>query len=150
MTQGMFAFILMFEWDFFGDDSCKYSGKYLFSRAFMSYCSCHSYSQIFILISCTYIFICCRDFHTKSLTRCADPFDEGVTLLLGVRRKPGASMLGTGVGQSSDMASGGANAAGFDGPEEVVTILFDRAQFTEDRAKAWWQINRDRIMNFSR
>jgi hypothetical protein len=32
----------------------------------------------------------------------------------------------------------------------VITVLFDRAQYSEDRARAWWQMNKERILNISK
>ena len=90
-----------------------------------------------------------RDFQTKSLNRRPDPLHEGVTLLMGVRRvgATAASVQGnpfaaSGLDSGTPLKEGAAN-----GPEEVITVLFDRSQFTEDRARAWWQLNKDRILN---
>ena len=73
-----------------------------------------------------------------------DTLDEGVTLLLGVRR---THNLGASGGLVPAVSQGGDFAAG---EEEVITVLFDRSQFSEDRARAWWQLNKERILNISK
>lgn len=76
-----------------------------------------------------------------------DTLDDGVTLLLGVRRTNNLGTSGSGVPkQPSGQLAEEWSAA----DEEVITVLFDRTQFTEDRAKAWWQLNKERILNISK
>lgn len=86
-----------------------------------------------------------RDFHTKSMHRRPDTLDDGVTLLLGVRRMHNIGASDGGLAPSASQAGDFAV-----GDEEVITVLFDRAQFTEDRARAWWQLNKERILNISK
>ena len=75
-----------------------------------------------------------------------DTLDEGVTLLLGVRRTTNTGASGGGLVPSASQAGGDFPAT----DEEVITVLFDRAQFSEDRARAWWQMNKERILNISK
>ena len=64
--------------------------------------------------------MCIRDsFDTDSMYRKTDVLNEHVTLLLGKLRSSGEV--------------------------KVITILFDRAEFTETQAHAWWICNRDRL-----
>ncbi len=97
----------------------------------------------------TKVYTIYRDFYTKSLNRKPDPLNEGVTLLMGVRRVAATAssvqgnLFSTGGPDSGTPVKDGAPS----GPEEVITVLFDRSQFTEDRARAWWQLNKDRILN---
>jgi len=86
-----------------------------------------------------------RDFHTKSMHRRPDTLDEGVTLLLGVRRTQNTGASG---GLAPAVSQTGGLAAGEE--EEVITVLFDRSQFSEDRARAWWQLKKERILNISK
>jgi len=60
-----------------------------------------------------------RDFDTDSMYRKVDVLNEHVTLLLGKLRSTGEN--------------------------KVITILFDRAEFTETQAHAWWICNRNRL-----
>lgn len=61
-----------------------------------------------------------RDFVADSIFRKADLLNENVTLLCGTRKDTGQ--------------------------QEVITALFDRIEFSEAKARAWWLENRDRII----
>lgn len=76
-----------------------------------------------------------------------DTLDDGVTLLLGVRRTHNNGASGSEVVAAMSSSQAGAFAGG---EEEVITVLFDRVQFSEDRARAWWQLNKERILNISK
>jgi hypothetical protein len=72
-----------------------------------------------------------RDFVTDSLVRKADILHDGVTLLMGVRRgKVGAD--------SSKSARRN--------KEEIITLLFDRSEFSERSAKEWWMTHKERLL----
>ena len=64
-----------------------------------------------------------RDYITDTMHRKKDMLHEGVTLLVGIRR----------------------GSEGLNRKEEVITLLFDRSEFSEKSARAWWLENRDRL-----
>jgi len=55
--------------------------------------------------------------------------NEYVTLLCGTRRVPAGG-------------SGGLRAK----KEEIITVLFDRSEFSERAAREWWFENRQRLL----
>ena len=69
-----------------------------------------------------------REFDTDTLHRRSDVLHEGVSLLMGVKRAP--------IGKP-----GGGRRR-----EEVITVMFDRSEFTERDAKGWWLENKERIL----
>jgi hypothetical protein len=75
-----------------------------------------------------------RSFVTDSLHRKPDLVHEGVTLLCGVRKEV----------RGAERADGGSGVGGR--KEEVITVLFDRSEFSEKRAREWWLANRDRLL----
>jgi hypothetical protein len=62
-----------------------------------------------------------RDFDTKSMFRKPDLINDSVTLIMGKKI-------------NSDVI-------------DIVTILFDRATFSEDGARIWWEENRERLLD---
>ena len=75
-----------------------------------------------------------RDFITDSMHRKPDLVHEGVTLLCGIRKEPKGSS-----GSGSGSGGGGRK-------EEVITVLFDRSEFSEKSAREWWLKNRERLV----
>ena len=71
-----------------------------------------------------------REFETESLHRRPDIINEYVTLLMGIRR------AGSATGMSSLRAK----------KEEIVTVLFDRSEFSEKSAREWWTENKHRLL----
>ena len=63
-----------------------------------------------------------RDYAPDSMRRRED-YTPGVMLLVGKR-----------------------NGAGEGGPEQCITILFDKAKYTEDEGAKWWEENRHRFL----
>ena len=61
-----------------------------------------------------------RDFVADSMFRKPDIINDSVTLLCGTRKDTGA--------------------------QSVITVLFDRTEFSETKAREWWLSNRDRIV----
>jgi hypothetical protein len=61
-----------------------------------------------------------RDFIAESMFRKTDILNESVTLLCGTRKDNGAV--------------------------QIITVLFDRTDFSEAKARAWWLENRDRLI----
>jgi len=61
-----------------------------------------------------------RDFIAESMFRKTDILNESVTLLCGTRKDNGAV--------------------------QIITVLFDRTEFSEANARAWWIENRDRLI----
>ena len=57
----------------------------------------------------------CRLFDPESLHRMQDAENPAVTLLMGKRR--------------------------IDNEDLVISVLFDRSEFTEDQARNWWSMN---------
>ena len=68
---------------------------------------------------------------TDSMHRKPDLIHEGVTLLCGFRKES--------KGSSSSSGSSGRK-------EEVITVLFDRSEFSEKSAREWWLKNRERLV----
>jgi hypothetical protein len=71
-----------------------------------------------------------RDFVTDSMHRKSDLVHEGVTLLCGIRKE----------------SKGGSGGGGGNKEHEVITVLFDRAEFSEKSAREWWLHNKDRLL----
>ena len=61
-----------------------------------------------------------RDFIVDSMFRKADILNDAVTLLCGTRKDTGQ--------------------------QQIITVLFDRAEFSEPKARDWWVQHRDRII----
>lgn len=64
-----------------------------------------------------------RDFDIKSMYRKVDVIHPSVTLLMGRKRNSNQ--------------------------EDIITVLFDRTSFTEDEAKEWWKLHRERLLFLS-
>uniref|UniRef100_A0A7S2D128 Uncharacterized protein n=1 Tax=Florenciella parvula TaxID=236787 RepID=A0A7S2D128_9STRA len=63
-----------------------------------------------------------RGFAPESMRRAAHPAEAGMVLLLGTRP---------------------ASHAEYPGAEQVITLMFDRAVFSEAAAEKWWNANRE-------
>jgi len=61
-----------------------------------------------------------RDFVVDSMHRKPDILNDSVTLLCGTRKDTGQ--------------------------QQVITVLFDRAEFSETKAREWWHQHRDRLI----
>eukprot|EP00605_Chrysophyceae_sp_TOSAG23-4_P002095 GSChrysophyteH1.ASY1.ANO1.2321.1 assembled CDS len=66
-----------------------------------------------------------REFETESLHRRSDVLNDAVSLLCGVRR---------------DAWNAGRKH------EEIITVMFDRSEFSERQAREWWFENKDRLL----
>lgn len=86
-----------------------------------------------------------RAFITESMYRKKDARHTGVTVLLGLRRRFEDGGGGDVGGDGVYVAANATSAAGL--REEVVTVLFDRNEFTsEGAAYNWWLSNKNRYL----
>ena len=82
-------------------------------------CPC-GFASLSLSLSCFTNPLIHRDFDTKSMFRKPDLLNDAVTLLMGKKRSSGAM--------------------------DIITVLFDRAKFSEEGARIWWQENQDRLL----
>jgi hypothetical protein len=95
-----------------------------------------------------------RDFEASTVHRVPDETTAGVTLLMGLRRRPSGirehtpAQIDTQIMGIYDKDSIQDHMVDERVPE-IITILFDRSKFTENGALDWWEGNESRLLQTS-